>query len=176
MSEQVKSEEFGSSKLMAQLQQEHALAQIISCMPNNVDGGPDITVAAPIRAKWAHRLYQQGVRVHEDMATHQVVVHDSGFAGPHAPRAFEKIDQDKLMAIIQKQNPALYKKIQAAKESHHGGDQTVKKMLDQILQRLPKEWIDKIQPDLATKVEGFAGENIPESEAEETPEPPDDAA
>lgn len=158
---------FAGSKLMEQLQQEHALAQIISCMPNNRDGGPDITVAAPIRAKWAHRLYQQGVRVHGDLATHQVVVHDSGIAGPHAPRSFEQIDKDKLLQIIQKQNPALYKKIKAVREATHGGEDMAQRILDQVLERLPKEWIEKLQPDLTAKTDDFAKDNIPDEDAPE---------
>lgn len=166
------SDSFGGTNLMEQLQQEHALAQIISSMPSNVDGGPDITVAAPIRAKWAHRLWQQGVRVHESLATHKVVVHDSGIAGPHSPRSFEKIDKDKLMSMLQKQNPALYKKIKEAQDSRHGGDKAVNNLLNEVLKRLPEEWLEKLGPDLAAKVDDFAAENMPPEEEES----PDDSA
>lgn len=150
---------------MAQLEQEYMLAQIISSFPNNVDGQPDVTTPAPIRSKWAHRLYQQGVRVHSELATHQSVAYGSGVTGNHGPRAFQKIDNDKMLAMIQRSNPPLYERIIAVRNSHHGGPAAMDGMLQQVLNHLPEEWIEKLQK--ADVLSGdYANANIPPPDEE----------
>lgn len=160
--------------LMAQLEQEHMLAQAVSGMPNNIEGQPDITTPAPIRARWAHRLYQQGVRIHPELATHKIVAHNSGLAGPHGPREFQRINPDKLLGVIQEQNPALYKRIMDAKADRHGGEGLADQILQQVMDRLPKEWIEKLT-ETQDKVDNFADANIPDEPEQPTviqePEP-----
>lgn len=153
--------------LMAQLEQEHMLAQAISGMPNNIEGQPDVTTPAPIRARWAHRLYQQGIRIHPDLATHKIVAHNSGLAGPHGPREFQRIDPDKLLNIIQEQNPALYKRIVDAKANRHGGEGLASTILQQVIERLPQEWVDKLS-QTQEKVDDFADANIPDEPVQPT--------
>lgn len=157
------------ANVMYQLEQEHMLAQIVSAMPNNIEGAPDITTPAPIRSIWAHRLYQQGVRVHPEQATHRVVPMGAGVGSAHGPREFQKISNDKMMKLIQDANPALYKRIMAARDDHHGGPAVMDAMLQQIMATLPPEFIEKMS-EATHKANDFAGENIPEEE------PPSDSA
>jgi hypothetical protein len=147
----------------AQLEQEHMLAQIISSMPSNREDMPDVITPAPIRARWAHRLYQQGVRVHEDLATHRVLAYPSGFAGPHGPRAFQKINQDKLMDMVQQANPEFYMRIMDAKKDHHGGEQRSEAMIKALVKSLPPEWIAKLGETGALINEYAEGHIDPES-------------
>jgi hypothetical protein len=160
------------SEFFYQLEQEHMLAQIISSMPSNRDDMPDVTTPAPIRARWAHRLYRQGVRVHPDLATHEVMAYPSGFAGPHGPRTFQRVDQDKLMAIVQRANPALYERIKTAKADRHLGDQTADAMVRQLLKTLPVEWIEKLG-EAGALVDNFAEGNIPSDSPYPHPDAPD---
>lgn len=153
--------------LMAQLEQEHMLAQVISGIPNNIEGQPDITTPAPIRARWAHRLYQQGIRIHPELATHKIVSHDSGLAGPHGPREFQKINKDKLLQQIQESNPGLYKRIMDAKKERQGGEGMAEQILQQVLNRLPQEWLDKLSETQA-KTDEFADANIPDEPVQPT--------
>lgn len=155
-----------------QLEQEHALAQIISSMPNNRDDMPDVITPAPIRARWAHRLYQQGVRVHVELATHKILAHPSGFSGNHGPRVFQKIDRDKLMSVVQTANPELYSRIKAAENDRHRGSGDADAMVKALVKNLPKEWITKLQESGAL-IDDFAAGNIPHDSPHPHPDAPD---
>lgn len=142
--------------VMAQLEQEFLIAQCISAMPSNVDGGPDITTPAPIRAKWAHKLYQQGVRVHLDQATHKAVSTGSGYTGNHGPVEIQSIDRDNIMTVLKDANPQLHKQLMAL-ENGRGGKAAADAMLSALALKMPEEWRDKLAP----KVDQFEAENTP---------------
>lgn len=155
-----------------QLEQEHMLAQILSSMPNNREDMPDVITPAPIRARWAHRVFQQGVRVHVELATHKVLAYPSGFAGPHGPRAFQRIDKDKLLSVVQSANPELYQRIKAAQNDRHRGEGDSDAMMKSLVKNLPKEWIEKLTESGAL-VEDFAAGNIPHDSPIPHPDTPD---
>lgn len=170
--EDTKADDKPNGDFFYQLEQEHALAQIISSMPGNREDMPDVITPAPIRARWAHRLYQQGVRVHGELATHKVLAYPSGFAGPHGPRAFQKIDQDKLLSIVQSSNPELYQRIKSAQTDRHRGQGDADAMMKALVKNLPKEWIEKLT-EAGAIVEDFAAANIPHDSEFPHPDAPD---
>jgi uncharacterized protein YihD (DUF1040 family) len=88
---------------MEELDQIKKMAQLLASLPSNVENGPRVPLAAPMRTKWATELVREfGVRVHPDLATKQLVPDGPAAGlGAYAPqRKDDALDVDFVLKLL----------------------------------------------------------------------------
>lgn len=84
----------------------------------------------PARTQLAPQLYDLGVRVHQELATKQLVREGSPQLGNHAPQRLETIG---AMDALRVANPALADRIEKARAAAADGDDTEARKLAEEL-------------------------------------------
>lgn len=88
-----------------ELDQIKRMTDLLSSLPPNVEGGRRVSLAAPMRVRWATELVREfGVRVHPELASKRLVP-DGPVAGlgAYAPqRKDDTLDTEFLLGLLRK--------------------------------------------------------------------------
>jgi hypothetical protein len=96
------------------MEQLHLMAQAISVLPGAKDGMRPVSTPAPIRTRWAEFLLTLGVRIHPEVATHELVATSpaSGNHGPKLSMPRGSLNRDDLWKLLKEMAPETYDAIQ----------------------------------------------------------------
>lgn len=131
----------------ARFKQIQMIANIISSMPPQQDGGPRIPLAPPMVAKWATELHDDyGMRVHPEHATKMLEMGDTDEGGNFTPKRVENVlNLDDLHDLLRSFDnvPGLKKLADEIDEAK--GDPTRESAL--------RDYIRKAHPDVVATAE-----------------------
>lgn len=117
------------------LTQEVMIAQRLSVMPSQREGGIPVNVPRPVRPVWARQLRRLGIFCIPELATHKLVGQDSGgIMANHVGAQLRSLTTQDMWDIAKQQNPELASKVDAA-------DTPEKKraLMKQLASQLPME-------------------------------------
>lgn len=90
------------------LEQEVMMAQRLSAMPSQKDGGMPVPIPRHVRAPWARQLRKLGFFCLPELATHELVADTgAGIMANHTPARLQKLGTDDFWEAAKAQNPAL---------------------------------------------------------------------
>lgn len=97
------------------LEQTVMIAQRISAMPSQKDGGMPVPIPRHVRPSWADQLRKLGLFCIPELATHELVADEGGgLMKNHTPSRLQKITTDDFWEMAKQQNPALGKMVDDA--------------------------------------------------------------
>ena len=93
---------------MDPLEQEVLIAQRISSMPSQKDGGMPVNIPRHARPAWANQLRKLGFFCFPELATHELVVDPGGgLMANHTASRLRKLSTDDFWEMAKQQNPEL---------------------------------------------------------------------
>lgn len=90
------------------LEQEVLIAQRISAMPSQKDGGMPVNISRHVRPGWARQLRKLGIFCIPELATHELVADPAGgIMANHTAGRLRKLSTEDFWEMAKQQNPEL---------------------------------------------------------------------
>lgn len=97
------------------MEQLFLIAQSIAVMPNQREGGPNVTTPPAIRPRWAAFMLSLGMRIDPALATHRLVNQQTPAAGNWGPREHVELrtsmNRTDMAELWKRMNPETYEAV-----------------------------------------------------------------